>query len=382
LVKLSFLKKGCEKCFLAGILEKGDDGDGVFDKRGGKLIEGEYLKGKYIGSEKMIPIVKPVIGSDEIQAVAEVLKSGMLAQGKVVEDFENAFAEYVGVENAVAVGNGTISLDIALKSLDVKQGDEVIVPSFTFISTANAVLFQGAKPVFADVDARTFNINPKDVVEKITDKTKAIIGVHLFGHPFDVREMEDICEEHNIHLIEDCAQAHGAEYEGKKVGGFGIAGCFSFHATKNMTTGEGGMITTEGNEIANLCRLLRSHGESQKYFHTMLGYNYRMMDIQAAIGLTQLNKLDKFNEMRIKNAEYFNRGLKISGLNTPYKKKGVKHVYHQYAVTIEEEEGFPMSRAEFMKYLKNKGIGCAIHYPLPIHKQPLCRTNIGKTKEK
>jgi len=367
---------------LAGILEKGDDGDGVFDKRGGKLIEGEYLKGKYIGSEKMIPIVKPVIGSDEIQAVAEVLKSGMLAQGKVVEDFENAFAEYVGVENAVAVGNGTISLDIALKSLDVKQGDEVIVPSFTFISTANAVLFQGAKPVFADVDARTFNINPKDVVEKITDKTKAIIGVHLFGHPFDVREMEDICEEHNIHLIEDCAQAHGAEYEGKKVGGFGIAGCFSFHATKNMTTGEGGMITTEGNEIANLCRLLRSHGESQKYFHTMLGYNYRMMDIQAAIGLTQLNKLDKFNEMRIKNAEYFNRGLKISGLNTPYKKKGVKHVYHQYAVTIEEEEGFPMSRAEFMKYLKNKGIGCAIHYPLPIHKQPLCRTNIGKTKEK
>lgn len=328
----------------------------------------------------MIPIARPMISDDEIRAVTEVLKSGMLAQGKVVEEFETAFAKYVGVKNAIAVSNGTISLDIALKSLDVKQGDEVIVPSFTFISTANAVLFQGAKPVFADVDERTFNIDPNDVLEKISDRTKAIIGVHLFGHPFDVKAIQEICEDYNLYLIEDCAQAHGAEYEGKKVGGFGIAGCFSFYATKNMTTGEGGMITTDSDEIANLCRLLRSHGESQKYCHTMLGYNYRMTDIQAAIGLAQLNKLDKLDEMRIKNAEYFNRGLKISGLNTPSKKKGVKHVYHQYAVTIEEEEGFPMSRAEFMKYLKNKGIGCAIHYPLPIHKQPLYQ-QLGYTEE-
>lgn len=328
----------------------------------------------------MIPIARPMISDDEIQAVTEVLKSGMLAQGKVVEEFENAFAKYVGVKNAIAVSNGTISLDIALKSLDIKQGDEVIVPSFSFISSANAVLFQGAKPVFADVDERTFNINPEDAVEKITDKTKAIIGVHLFGHPFDVKAIQEICADYNFYLIEDSAQAHGAEYEGKKVGGFGIAGCFSFYATKNMTTGEGGMITTDSDEIANLCRLLRSHGESQKYCHTMLGYNYRMTDIQAAIGLAQLNKLDKLDEMRIKNAEYFNRGLKISGLNTPYKKKGVKHVYHQYAVTIEEEEGFPMSRDKFMKYLKQEGIGCAIHYPLPIHKQPLYQ-QVGYTEE-
>ncbi|HJH25881.1 MAG TPA: aminotransferase DegT [Methanophagales archaeon] len=328
----------------------------------------------------MIPIAKPIIGNDEIQAVAEVLKSGMLAQGKVVEEFENAFTEYVGVKNAVAVANGTIALDVALKSLGIKQGDEIIVPSFTFISTANAVLFQGAKPVFADVDERMFNINPEDVVEKITDKTKAIIGVHLFGHPFDVREMQEICEEHNVHLIEDCAQAHGAEYEGNKAGGFGIAGCFSFYATKNMTTGEGGMITTDSEEIASVCRMLRNHGESQKYYHTRIGYNYRMTDIQAAIGTTQLKKLDKFNEMRINNAEYFDNHIKVPGLELPHRKDGVKHVYHQYAVTIEEDRGFCISRGGFMKYLKNKGIGCAIHYPLPIHEQPLYR-RMGYTDE-
>lgn len=328
----------------------------------------------------MIQIVKPVIGNDEILAVTEVLKSGMLAQGKVVNEFEAAFAKYNGVKNAIAVTNGTISLDIALKSLDIKQGDEVIVPDFTFISTANAVLFQGAKPVFADVDERTFNINPEDVVEKITDKTKAIIGVHLFGHPFEVKPIQDICEDHNLLLIEDSAQAHGAEYEDKKVGGFGIAGCFSFYATKNMTTGEGGMITTDSDEIAKICKLLRNHGESQKYCHTMLGYNYRMTDIQAAIGVAQLKKLDEFNEKRINHAEYLNKHLNVSGLKHPHKENGVKHVYHQYAVTIEIEEGFPMSRDEFMKYLKQKGIGCAIHYPLPIHNQPLYQ-QLGYTEE-
>ncbi len=330
--------------------------------------------------EKMIPIAKPVLGNDEIQAVAEVLKSGKLAQGEVVEEFENAFADYVGVKDAVAVANGTISLDIALKALGIKQGDEVIVPSFTFISTANAVLFQGAKPAFADVDERTFNINPGDVVEKITDKTKAIISVHLFGQPFDVDAIQEICEDYNLYLIEDCAQAHGAEYEGKKVGGFGIAGCFSFYATKNMTTGEGGMITTNSEEIARVCRLLRSHGESQKYLHSRLGYNYRMTDIQAAIGVAQLKKLDNLNGARINHAEYFDEHLKVSGLTVPYKKKGVKHVYHQYAVTIEVEEGFPKSREEFMEYLKKRGIGCAIHYPLSIHKQPLYQ-QLGYTDE-
>jgi len=189
---------------------------------------------------RSIPIAKPIISEEEIRAVEEVLRSGMLAQGGTVRKFEKNFSEYIGVKNAIAVSNGTIALDLALKALDIKQGDEVITTPFTFIATANSILFQGAKPVFADVDERTFNINPDDVLEKITNRTKAIIGVHLFGHPFNVEAIREICEDYNLILIEDCAQAHGAEYKGKKVGGFGIAGCFSFYATKNMTTGEGG----------------------------------------------------------------------------------------------------------------------------------------------
>ncbi len=326
----------------------------------------------------MIPISKPLFGEEEINAVKEVLTSGFIVQGEKVEEFEKEFSEYINVNHGIAVANGTIALDVALKASGIKHGDEVIVPAFTFISTANAVLFQGAKPVFADVDERTFNIDPEDVLEKISNRTKAIIAVHLFGQPFEVKPLHDICEDHNILLIEDCAQAHGAEYRDRKVGGFGLVGCFSFYATKNMTTGEGGMITTDSNGIAETCRLLRNHGENQKYRHTMLGYNYRMTDIQAAIGIAQLKKLDEFNEKRINNAEYLNKHIKISGLKLPYKKNGVKHVYHQYAVTI--EDGFPMSRDELMKYLSDRGIGCAVHYPLPVHKQPLYQ-QLGYTDE-
>lgn len=328
----------------------------------------------------MIPIARPLLGEEEINAVKDVLESGFIAQGRNVEEFEKRFSDYTSVNHAVAVANGTIALDVALKAVGIEQGDEVIVPDFTFISTANSILFQGAKAVFADVDERTFTINPSDVLEKITDRTKAVIGVHLFGHPFDLKAIQEICEAHDLILIEDCAQAHGAEYKGRKVGSFGLISCFSFYATKNITTGEGGMITTNSIEIANTCRLLRNHGESQKYFHTMLGYNYRMTDIEAAMGLAQLKKLDRFNDKRIDNAEYFYKHLIVEGIMLPHKKAEVKHVYHQYAVTIEEEGGFPMSRDEFMAYLNGKGIGCAIHYPLPIHEQPLYK-QLGYTGE-
>jgi perosamine synthetase len=317
----------------------------------------------------MIPISKPIFDKEEINEVKKVIESGFVAQGKKVEEFEKKFSNYINTNHAIAVTNGTVALDIALKAAGIKQGDCVITPSFTFIATANSILFQGAKPIFADVDEKSFNINPNDVLEKITNKTKAIIGVHLFGHPFNIKAIQDICEDHNLILIEDCAQAHGAEYDGKRVGNFGLSGCFSFYATKNMATGEGGMITTNNDEISNMCRMLINHGESQKYHHTILGYNYRMMNLQAALGLVQLNKLDKFSEKRINNAEYLNQHLKIQGLNTPSKENNVKHVYHQYAITI--EDGFPLSRDEFMQYLQKKGIGCAVHYPLPIHKQPL-----------
>lgn len=319
--------------------------------------------------DKHIPIARLITTNEELKAVEEVLKSGMLAQGKVVGEFEDLFSDYIAVKNAIAVSNGTIALDIALKALGIKQGDEVITTPFTFIATANSILYQNAKPIFADVDEKTFNINPDDVLEKITDKTKAILGVHLFGHPFDVKAIHEICEDYNLILIEDCAQAHGTEYEGRKAGSFGVVSCFSFYATKNMTTGEGGMITTNIGEIAKACRLLRNHGESRKYLHTILGYNYRMTNIQAAIGIIQLRKLDEYNEKRIKNAEYLNKHLKARGLITPYMENKVKHVYHQYVVKIEDD--FPMSRNVFMEYLQDKGVGCAIHYPLPIYKQPL-----------
>ncbi|HIP66829.1 MAG TPA: DegT/DnrJ/EryC1/StrS family aminotransferase [Candidatus Nanopusillus sp.] len=316
----------------------------------------------------MIPICKPLIDEAEIKNVVEVLRSGMLACGEWVKRFEEEFAKFIGVKYAVATTSGTVALDIALKAIGIKSGDEVIVPDFTFIATANAVLFQNAKPVFADVDEKTFTIDPDDVLEKITPKTKAIIGVHLFGHPFDVKAIKEICEDHNLFLIEDCAQAHGAEYKGRKVGSFGDVSCFSFYATKNMTTGEGGMVLTNNREIERKLRLLINHGQEQKYLHTTLGYNYRMTNIQAAIGIAQLRKLEIFNERRIKNAEYLNKHLKVP-LETPYKKKDVKHVYHQYVVKIKED--FPMSRDEFINYLSEKGIGSAVHYPLPIHKQPL-----------
>ncbi|WP_202320050.1 DegT/DnrJ/EryC1/StrS family aminotransferase [Archaeoglobus neptunius] len=315
-----------------------------------------------------IPISKPFIDDEEIEGVVNVLKSGMIAQGDVVREFEEKFSGYIGSDFAVAVSNGTVALDVALKAWGIGEGDEVITTPFTFIATSNSILFQKAKPVFADIEADTYNINPDDVLEKISPKTKAIIGVHLFGHPFDVKAIMDICEDHDLILIEDSAQAHGAEFRGKKVGSFGT-GCFSFYATKNITTGEGGMITTSDKKIAEKCRLLRSHGEASKYNHLLLGYNFRMTNIQAAIGLAQLEKLDRLNEMRRRNAEFLNRNIKVEGLVKPVEMKGMKHVYHQYVVRVEEE--FPMKRDEFAEFLTSKGIGNAVHYPAPIYKQPL-----------
>ncbi|MGB8308392.1 MAG: DegT/DnrJ/EryC1/StrS family aminotransferase [Methanoregula sp.] len=316
-----------------------------------------------------IPIARPVIGPDEVAAVSDVLKSGMLAQGDKVAEFEQKFATYCGTAQAVAVSNGTTALHAALLACDIGPGDEVIVPAFSFIATATAVSMCGAKPVFADVDEQTFNIRPDQVNERRTSKTKAVIGVHLFGQPFDVDSIQEICEEHNLVLLEDAAQAHGAQYHGVKVGNFGKAGCFSFYATKNMITGEGGMITTSDKPTADRLRLLINHGQSEKYLHTVLGYNYRMTDIAAAIGIVQLKKLDKFNQRRRKNADYYAANLTAKGLKKPVVSDKVTHVYHQYVVRLTDE--FPLSRTAFMDYLKGKGIGSAVHYPIPIHRQPL-----------
>ncbi|MHB8117245.1 MAG: DegT/DnrJ/EryC1/StrS family aminotransferase [Methanothrix sp.] len=324
-----------------------------------------------------IPIAKPIIGDEEIKAVGDVLKSGMLAQGESVKRFEDEFSSYLGVKNSIAVNNGTVALDLAIKALGLKAGGEVITPAFTFIATANCALYQGLSPVFADVDPRTFNIDPDDLQKKITPRTRAVIGVHLYGQPFDLSAVSEICQDGKIALVEDCAQAHGAEFQGKKVGSFGT-GCFSFYPTKNMTTGEGGMITTNDDALAARLRLLRSHGDTGKYNHVSLGYNYRMMNLQGALGLVQLGRLEEFTAKRIRNAKYLNDNIKIKGISTPYQAKNVRHVYHQYVVRV--EDSFASSREKLMEYLQAKGIGCAVHYPKAVYEQPLYR-ELGYTNE-
>lgn len=320
--------------------------------------------------KRAIPIAKPVLGREEEEVIRKVFQSGMLVQGKTVRSFEEAFANYIGVKHAVAVTNGTIALDTTLKALKIGPGDEVIVPAFSFIATGNCVLFQRAKPVFADIDQRNFNIDPSDVNEKITAKTKAIIAVHMFGQPAKMEELKEIAQDHELFLVEDAAQAHGAEYKGLKAGGLGEVGCFSFYATKNMTTGEGGIIMTNNDELARRARLLRNHGQTEKYHHAILGYNYRMTELSAAIGLVQIKKLDKLNEKRIRNAKMLNEGIaKIHGLTPPYVEGHVKHVFYQYVVKVEED--YPLERNELAKHLEKMGIGTAVHYPIPIYRQPL-----------
>jgi perosamine synthetase len=317
-----------------------------------------------------IPIAKPNFGKEEEEALKAVLESGILVKGEKTRTFEKLFAEYVGVDHAIAVTNGTIALDVALKALKLGPGDEVITSAFSFIASGNCILFQGAKPVFADINPRTFDIDPQDVAEKLTAKTKAVIPIHMFGQPAEIDAIKELAEDKKVAVIEDAAQAHGAEYKGRKAGSIGDMACFSFYATKNMTTGEGGMITTNDEKLASKARLLINHGQSRKYHHDSLGYNYRMTELSASLGLVQLKKLDVFNENRIENAKRLTRGLcGLSGLTPPYVKKDVRHVFHQYVVRVEET--YLLERNELAERLTERGVGVAVHYPMPIYKQPL-----------
>jgi len=317
----------------------------------------------------MIPIASPQVGEDEIEAVAAVIRSGMLAQGDVTRQFEESFANYCECAQAIGTNNGTSALHAALLAAGIQPGDEVIVPDFTFIATATAVSMCGTVPVMVDVDQEYYTLKPSAVQEAITPKTKAIIGVHLFGQPFDLRSIQELCEDNNLLLIEDCAQAHGARYDGVPVGSFGIAGCFSFYPTKNMTTGEGGMITTQDKKLATRARQLINHGQSEKYLHTMLGYNYRMPNLMAAIGQVQLKKIDRMTKQRQENARYFSEHLDADLFMYPKIRPQCEHVFHQYV--IRPGDGCSLSRDELMDYLRQNGIGSAVHYPIPVHKQPV-----------
>jgi len=321
-----------------------------------------------------IPIAKPLISAGVIENIKKVILSGNLAQGCNVQAFEKAFALYVGTKYAIATNSGTSALHLAILAAGIGKGDEVITTPFSFISTATAVIHSGARPVFADVDPLTFNINPDHVEAKITPHTRAIIAVHLYGQMSDICSLTTICKRYNLVLIEDACQAHGAQMQKGKAGSFGI-GCFSFYPTKNMTTGEGGMITTNDENIALQCNLLRSHGQTERYRHAVLGHNARMTEIAATIGLSQLEQLDSNNNRRIKNARLLSSGLKdIEGLALPRVLSGNKHVFHQYTVRVRED--FKKSRDELKNYLENKGIGCGVYYPVPIHHQPLFH-NLG-----
>lgn len=318
----------------------------------------------------MIPIASPIIGNEEKQGVLEVLDSGMLAQGTRVGALEDAFADYCGVEHAVATSSGTTALHLALLANGIGEGDEVITSPFTFISSANTILFTGARPVFVDIDPVTFNIDPAQIEAAITSRTKAIVPVHLFGLTADMGAITEIADMHGLAVIEDACQAHGAEYRDKRAGTFGT-GCFSFYPTKNMTTGEGGMITANDEEVAKKCRSARQHGMHRRYYHEELGYNFRMTDVHAAIGLAQLAKLEQFNDARIANARFLTEYL-LEGMVTPSVPEGHRHVFHQYTVRI------PGGRRDTLaEHLKANGVGYGIYYPVPIHRQIFYTETLG-----
>ncbi len=312
----------------------------------------------------MIPMAKPLIGEEEKQAVLEVLDSGILAQGSRVKMLEEGFAAVIGTRHAVATSNGTTALHLALLANGIGPGDEVITVPFTFIASANAVLYCGARPVFVDIEPDTFNMDPEQIEAAITPRTKAILPIDLYGNPANMPRIMEIANRHGLRVIEDACQAHGAAIGGRTIGSFGT-GCFSFYPTKNITTAEGGIITTDDDAVADAARLLRAHGMRVRYYHEMLGYNFRMTDVHAAIGTAQLPKLAGFTERRIANAAYLSAHLPADKVQVPIVRPGSRHVYHQYTVRVLP----PLDRDTVRRQLEAAGVGTEVYYPLPVHRQ-------------
>ncbi len=319
-----------------------------------------------------IPIAKPFIGEEEKQAVMLVLSSGQLTSGPKVVEFEKAFAAYHGVQHGIATSNGTTALMAAMMAHNIGPGDEVIIPSFSFFATASCILSTGARPVFADIDADTFCLSPESVEAVITPKTKAIMPVHLYGLPANMSAIEAICQKHGLILLEDAAQAHGAAIGNRRVGTWGTAS-FSFYPTKNMTTTEGGMVLTNDDEIARKLRMIRAQGMNTQYYHEVVGYNFRLTDMAAAIGLVQLGRLPEWTAARIANGNYYNTHLE--SVKVPTVPADYTHVYHQYTVRVPDG----VDRDAVAKRLNEKGIGVRVYYPLPIHQQPVFQNMGGYT---
>ena len=317
---------------------------------------------------KSIPLAKPILGRAEKRAVMQVLRSGNLAQGVEVSAFENEFSDFVEGRHCVAVNSGTSALHLALLALGIGPGDEVIVPSFTFAATANTVALTGATPIFVDIEPRTFNIDPMEIEMAITTNTKAIQVVHLYGLPANMNEIMSIAARFNLKIIEDAAQAHHAAIDGKPVGSFGDAAAFSFYPTKNMTSGEGGMIVFDNADNAKMARLLRNQGMEKRYQNEVVGFNLRMTDIHAAIGRQQLRKLAEWTMRRQENAAFLSS--RISNVVTPYTPPGYRHVFHQYTIRVSR------NRDSFSNRLSELGIGNGVYYPTQVHRLPSFSRNI------
>ncbi|MCL5070810.1 MAG: DegT/DnrJ/EryC1/StrS family aminotransferase [Actinobacteria bacterium] len=319
----------------------------------------------------MITISKIKFDRSEVKSILKVIKSGSVTQGERVEEFENDNDKYIDSKYAVATSSGTSALFLSLLALGIGAGDEVITTPFSFIASSNAILYTGAKPVFIDINEKTFNIDASLIEKKINNKTRAILPVHLYGLSCDMESIKAIAKRNKLFVIEDACQAHGALFKNRKVGTFGDLGCFSFYATKNMTTIEGGMITTNNKKLYEKLKLLRNHGSKVKYHHDILGYNYRMTDLSAAIGLEQLRKLPKFNKARIRNANYLSKYLsKIKEIEVPFVPSEFTHVFHQYTIRFNNFS----KRIKIIEALDKKGIKTEVYYPTPIHKQKIYKS--------
>lgn len=317
----------------------------------------------------MIPFTKPIIQDEEIEAVKRVLESGMLAEGKVSRKFEKLFSDYVGTKFATVTSNGTTALSTALDAMGIQPGDEVITSPFTFIASANSIAMVGGIPIFVDINPDTYNIDPDLIEAAISEKTKAIMPVHIFGMPADMPHIMEIAEKHDLQVIEDACQAHGGSINGKMVGNLGHCATFSFYATKNILTGEGGMVTTNDEELYDKMLMIKNHGRGKEggYSHYQIGYNNRMMDIVAAIGVEQMKRFDFVVKERRKTAhEYTKFFSEYDEINTQKEDKGFQSAYHLYAPTIDPTK---MSRDDMVSALRENGVGSRAVYALPCHKQ-------------
>ena len=328
----------------------------------------------------MIPINKPQVDEEEVQAVIEVMRKGpitnALGAGPKVLEFEKNFAAFAGTKHAVAVNTGTAALHAAIMAVGVRRDDEVILPSFTFVATAEAIVLAGGKPVFADIDPKTYNLSPQAVEAVITRKTKAILPVDLYGVSAEMKPLSEIANKHGLGLVEDAAQAHGATYMCKPAGKFSDVACWSLYASKNIMTGEGGVVTTDSDEVEEKLRMIRTHGEKAKYASEMLGTNYRMSELQAAIGNVQLKKLPVFVAARRRNAQTLTEALKVcEKLVLPYETPDRLHSWYLYTARL--LEATEEKRNKLIEALKAKGIGAESYYINPVHTMPFYRDNYG-----